>query len=152
MSSSRFDHPVAENRHSSRKKRARWQGKKSVGCGSVWVKLPIQGRIKRSYDLIERLNMKKPKKHSTRSTPKAQLATVQAELEISLPANSADENNARLDRIFDRLYKLRGSDLKGLSDEIESEDPAPRRECNAAYLFHVAATQMAAENALKDTD
>lgn len=64
---------------------------------------------------------------------------------VVIPAMTADENNARLDRVFDRLYKLRGSDLKGLADEIENEEPVTHRVDGAEHLFHVATSRMAAE-------
>ena len=64
---------------------------------------------------------------STKLTNWCEVPTMQAEMKPIASPKSADENNARLDRLFERLYRLRGNDLRGLSDEIE-KDSEPKRE------------------------
>jgi len=66
---------------------------------------------------------------------------MQAEMQAIIDDPSAEANNARLDRIFERLYKLRGSDLKGLADELEKDEGASRRECEE-HLFQVASSRL----------
>jgi hypothetical protein len=90
--------------------------------------------------------MKKTKK-LTLNQKLTQPSEVESKMEtLVTPAITADENNARIDRVFSLLYKLRGSDLKGLADEIENEGMTPQLKCNEEYLFHVSKSRMATES------
>lgn len=88
--------------------------------------------------------MKREKNRSTKHSAKAPLRSVQTEMDKIIPVNSAEENNARFDRIFERLYRIRGNDLKGLAEEIESEESTtPQQGCNIEHLFHVTTSRIA---------
>ncbi len=80
--------------------------------------------------------MEKKKKRSTKRKLSVQLSPMQAEMEMAVPSRSAAENKATLDRIFKRLYKLHGSDLTGLADEIEPDEEESNKE-QGEHLFHV---------------
>jgi hypothetical protein len=86
------------------------------------------------------------KKNSTRSKKKCHISPVQPEMEIVSKTESAAENEARMDRVFDRLYRLRGSNLSGLSDEIEDGNADSREGCGDDYLFHVDANRLALDD------
>jgi hypothetical protein len=59
---------------------------------------------------------------------------VQTEMETIAKPKSADENNARLDRLFDRIYRLYGGSLKAFFDQLKSVDKE-NDEQTSSHLF-----------------